>query len=64
MEREYIIAVPKLENEEYIDLQKVINWGYSNLNLDRTTSQVLGNSAKSATVGVGAGLDAQRNKNH
>ncbi len=30
--------------------------------IDRTTSQGLGNSAKAATVGTGAGIDAQRNK--
>jgi len=30
--------------------------------IDRTTSQGLGNGAKTATVGAGAGVDAQRNK--
>ncbi|MBX2925915.1 MAG: RHS repeat-associated core domain-containing protein [Chitinophagaceae bacterium] len=30
--------------------------------IDRTTSQGLGNGAKAATVGTGAGVDAQRNK--
>jgi hypothetical protein len=30
--------------------------------IDRTTSQGLGNSAKATTVGVGAGVNAQRNK--
>jgi hypothetical protein len=34
----------------------------SGLIIDRTTSQGLGNSAKAATVGTGAGIDAQRNK--
>jgi RHS repeat-associated protein len=41
----------------------VINNGY-NVYIDRTTSEGLGNSTKSAVVGAGAGLDAQRNKKH
>ena len=40
-----------------------INNGH-NVVIDRTTSQGLGNSAKAATVGAGAGVDAQRNNKH
>ena len=39
----------------------LVKQGYK-VTVDRTTSQGLGNAAKAATVGTGAGVDAQRNK--